>query len=91
MTEGPLRTELSVEGDLDGVTDYPYSVDCEIYFANPYMICEKNLTVTKSAEWKNLFFNGLAVGDGKMGWSSYRNSNGRIMTKKLSEGDNSDY
>ena len=91
VTEGPLRTELSVEGDLDGVTDYPYSVDCEIYFANPYMICEKNLTVTKSAEWKNLFFNGLAVGDGKMGWSSYRNSNGRIMTKKLSEGDNSDY
>ncbi|NMJ92732.1 hypothetical protein GLT81_00555, partial [Nanohaloarchaea archaeon] len=91
VTEGPLRTELSVEGDLDGVTDYPYSVDCEIYAASPYMICEKNLTLTKSAEWKNLFFNGLAVGDGKMAWSSYRNSNGQITTQKLSEGDNTDY
>jgi hypothetical protein len=91
VTEGPLRTELYVEGDLDPDNDYPYSVDCEIYAANPYMICEKNLTVTKSAEWKNLFFNGLAVGDGKMGWSSYRNSNGQITTQKLSEGDNTDY
>ena len=90
VTEGPLRTEVSVNGGLDGETDYPYSVDCEIYAANPYMICEKNLTTQVSEDWESFYFNGMVFGDSNFDWSSYRNSTDDIVTTSLGSSDNSD-
>ncbi|NMI89221.1 DUF2341 domain-containing protein [Nanohaloarchaea archaeon] len=91
VTQGPLFTEVKVEGDLNKDTNFPYSVDCKIYAANPYMICEKNLTTLESQNWQKFYFNGLVFEDGKFSYSAYRSSTGDLSTRALSSGDNSDY
>jgi uncharacterized membrane protein len=71
VDEGPLRTDISVDGGMDGSSAYPYSVDCSIYAGNKYLLCEKNLTSTLSEDWSSLYFNGLVFDDSRFTWAGY--------------------
>ncbi|MFB6245630.1 MAG: LamG-like jellyroll fold domain-containing protein, partial [Candidatus Nanohaloarchaea archaeon] len=90
LTNGSLLTKVEVSGHLDGISDYPYTVDCTMYAKNTYMKCEKNLTTKKSEDWKNFKFNGLVFEDGSFSWTSFRNSTGDVKVSSMGSGDNSD-
>ncbi|MFB6203635.1 MAG: DUF2341 domain-containing protein, partial [Candidatus Nanohaloarchaea archaeon] len=89
VTEGPIMTRLSVAGGLDGSSSYPYSITCRAYAANPYMVCEKNLTSKVTEDWQDLYFNGLVFEDGIFPWMAY-DTGSSITTRTLGPGDGTD-
>ena len=91
ISEGPLLTEISVSGNLNDDDSKPYTVDCSVYAANPYMLCEKNVTAENSETWSNFYLNGLIGSDGKFSYISYENSSDNIVSRSLTDGDGTDY
>ncbi|MDY6789592.1 MAG: LamG-like jellyroll fold domain-containing protein, partial [Candidatus Nanohaloarchaea archaeon] len=91
VTSGAVLSRITVSGNIEGLSNYPYTMECTVYSKNTYMECEKNLTRTGSSDdWSELIFNGLKLSDGLWKSSAYRNSTNAINIKSLSDGNNPD-
>ena len=87
INRGAIKTDLNVNGNLNDLDRYPYSLECSFYAKNSYMVCEKNLSSRVSESWDQLVFNGLVMEDGRFSWTSYKGASQENLSLSKQGGD----